>query len=403
MSINPFVIDIASFFSIIDNDNLYQLQKIIRKGVQQVMRNSSFTLMLSLMLALVLIVVAGCSSNSGSNAGSTPAPSASPSGESASPSPSESAPASSASASGTKTVYPLSIENYTMKSEGGTWEKKTQTFNKAPERVVANTQPIAELLIKLGLTDKLVGVAALYGELDPEVAGEFAKVPVLSKDYVSKEPVVGTNPDLVMGRGDLFADADWGVGTVDGLNELGIATFVHSTSVKGATLNSLYQDIEQIGQIFDVQDKAAEHIKKLQERGEALKSRFAGASSQTFAFVSDIGDGGITAYSGYNDTFQGEALGLLNLHNAFGDIEATTVSAEELIAGNPDIMLLSYYAGAPDPEKTLKELYENAALKDVSAVKNKKVFIIDFNAYWGYGDQIFNAIEKLADEITAKS
>lgn len=63
-----------------------------------------------------------------------------------------------------------------------------QVFDKAPERVVANTQSAAEMLIKLGLTDKMVGVAALYGSVTPDVADDFAQIPVLSKDYVGKEP-----------------------------------------------------------------------------------------------------------------------------------------------------------------------------------------------------------------------
>jgi len=367
------------------------------------MSNKVLKLAFTAVMAMMLVVLAACSNGSNNMESGSASPSESASASpSASAAETESAAPSESAASGAKTTYPLVVENYTTAGEGAAWEKKDQTFDKAPERVVANTQPIAELLIKLGLVDKLVGVAALYGELDPEVATEFAKVPVLSKDYVSKEPVVGANPDLVIGRGDLFADADWGVGTVNGLNELGIRTYVNGTSVKGATLDTLYQDIENIGKIFDIQDKANEHVAKLKERAEALKTSFADAKPQTFAFVSDIGEGGITAYTGNNDTFQGEALGFLNLKNGFADFEGTNVSAEQLIAGNPDILLLSYYAGGPDPEKTLKELYANPAMQDINAVKNKKVFVIDFNAYWGYGDQIFSAIEKLAGQITAQ-
>ncbi|MCF7752837.1 hypothetical protein KQ941_00160 [Paenibacillus xylanexedens] len=106
------------------------------------------------------------------------------------------------------------------------------------------------MLIKLGLTDKMVGVAALYGSVTPDVADDFAKIPVLSKDYVGKELVVGASPDL--GRGDLFADADWGVGTVDGLNDMNIRTFVQTTNHKGS-LDSLYSDIAQLGQIVTEQ------------------------------------------------------------------------------------------------------------------------------------------------------
>ncbi|MCM3746154.1 ABC transporter substrate-binding protein [Paenibacillus pasadenensis] len=349
-----------------------------------------FSALLCFVLLLLTAVLSACS-GSGNGNGNT---------NSSQPEASPAATAPPSEGASGATTYPLTIENYTMNGEEGAFAAKEQVFEKAPERVVVNTQPIAEMLIKLGLTDKMVGVAALYGELDPEVKDEFAKIPVLSKEYVSKEPVVGANPDLVMGRSDLFADADWGVGTVEGLNELGIRTFINSTSLKGATVESLYKDIEQIGQIFDVQDKAAAHIEKLKGQVETLKSEFVGkGKEQTFAFVSE--DGGIKFYSGINDTFQNEALGWIGLKNGFSDIEGSNVSTEEVVSRNPDVLLMSYYTGAPDPQKTIDAIYADPALKDINAVKNKKVYVIDFNAYWGYGDQIFNAIEKLGKELNA--
>ncbi|THF81777.1 hypothetical protein E6C55_08185 [Cohnella fermenti] len=344
------------------------------------------------------MILAACGSNSNNGSSASSSPSASPSAAS----PSASAAASESAPAAGRTVYPLTIENFTTSGDSGTWVKKNQTFEKAPERVVANTQPIAEMLIRLGLTDKMVGVAALYGDLDPTIKDEFEKIPVLSKDYVGKEPVVGANPDLVLGRADLFADADWGVGTVDGLNELGINTFVNSTGVRGATLDSLYQDISNIGQIFDIQDTATAYIDTLKVRAETLKSKFAGSPKQTFAYVSDNGEGGINTYSGYVDTFQGDVLGLLGLTNAFADVEESSISLEQLIAADPDVFLLSWYSGSPDSQTTLDSLYKNEQLKDIKAVKNKQVYVIDFNAYWGYGDQIIGAVEKLAGELTAQ-
>lgn len=81
---------------------------------------------------------------------------------------------SDADASGAaQTTYPLTVSNYT--TENGTWVAKEQTFDKVPERVVANTQGAAELMIRLGLTDKIVGVAALFGSVPEDIADEFKK------------------------------------------------------------------------------------------------------------------------------------------------------------------------------------------------------------------------------------
>lgn len=343
-------------------------------------------------LIAALLIAAGCS-NQNTQPENTASPSAAP--EAASANQTE-----SASAAGSRTVYPLVIDNYTLSSDGKEPKSKQQTFPKAPERVVANTQPVAELLIKLGLGDKLVGVAALYGDPDPEVpAEEFAKVPVLSEVYVSKEPVVSANPDLVIGRAELFADADWGHGTVESLNELGILTYVFNVSLPGATLDSLYRDIEEIGKIFDVQDKAAAHIESLKARLAALKEKYSGEPALKFAVIIDAGDGNLNAASGAYDTFQHEVLEHINLHNAFHDIDGWEASIEQLVAEKPDILLLMYYKGGSDPQTTMKAAYANPALQDIPAIQNKKIYVIDFNDFWGYTDQIIGAVEELAKEI----
>lgn len=342
-----------------------------------------------LAVLLAVLIVVGCSNPANQNSASGTEALATATSEK----PGE------AGASSTKTVYPLTIENYTLSGEGGTWSAKAQTFEKAPEKVIANTQGAAELLIKLGLRDKMVGVAAILGEGDPTVKEEFAKIPVISKGYASKELVVGASPDLVLGRGGLYEDADWGVGTVNGLNELGIKTFVQSTSIKGATLNSLYTDIKQIGQIFNVQEKAGAYTAELKARAKALQDGAVG--EKTFAYVSDGGDGTIKVYSGDVDTFQAEVLGLLGLKNSFGHISGE-VSREQLVATNPDVLLLSYYAGAPAVEKTLKSFYADPALQSMKAIQNKAIYVIDFNQFWGYSYSIFDGAEKLAKELAVK-
>lgn len=339
--------------------------------------------LLPVLLALPLAAAAGCSAGSNeSKSGEAPAPSA-----------------AAAATTGASTVYPLTISNYTNNGEGTPWQAKNQTFSKAPSRVVANTQGAGELMVKLGLTDKVVGVAAIYGQGDPSVSEEFKKIPVITKEYASKELVVGASPDLVMGRADLYADADWGVGTVSGLNELGIKTFIQSTSVKGATLESLYKDIQELGQIFNVQNKAAEYTAELKKRADTLKAKSAGIQ-KTFAYASDGGNGAIAVYSGNIDTFAGDVLRLVGLTNIFADVTGN-ISKEQLIAKNPDVLLLSKYTGGIDPDITLKAFYADSTLQNVNAIKNKAVYVIDFNQFWGYSYSILDGAEKLAADMAA--
>ncbi|WP_244444670.1 ABC transporter substrate-binding protein [Paenibacillus camerounensis] len=358
------------------------------------MMKKSFKRFMPLLAVLLLVgILSACSSNTKNENASaaTAVPAANTAAE---------ATEAPTAAPSTSTVYPLTIENYTNNGEGTEWTAKSVTFDKAPEKVVANTQGAAELLIKLGLTDKMVGVAALYGAGDPSVQEDFKKIPVISENYASKELVVGASPDLVLGRADLFADADWGVGTVEGLNGLGIQTYLQNTSVKGATLDSLYKDIEQIGQIFDVQENATAYIGELKQRAQAIKDQAAASNAKTFAYVSDGGNGAIAIYSGNIDTFAGDVLGLLGITNSFGDVTGD-VSKEQLLATNPDVLLLSVYTGGVDPQETLKAFYADPSLQSLNAIKNKAIYLIDFNQFWGYSYSIFDGAEKLLSDILA--
>jgi len=346
-----------------------------------------------LIVAIVLVLSACSSSNDSSidannNVQST-------TNNSAANAPTDEGKTDEGAASIVQTTYPLTISNY--KTENGTWVAKEQTFDKTPERVVANTQGAAELLIRLGLTDNIVGVAALYGNVPADIVDDFNRIPVLAEGYVGKELTVGASPDLVMGRGGLFEDADWGVGTVDSLNELSIKTFVQSSSITGASLESLYKDITELGEIFNVQANAAAYIDELKAREAALAAR-ASAETINFAFFFDNGDGTVGIYNGNTDDFIESAMSLINVHNMLIN-ETGTISLEQLVEINPDVLLISEYTGGIDPDQTIETLLANEQVQSINAIKNKQIFAIDFNNFWGYGDSIFTGVEELADDL----
>ena len=292
--------------------------------------------------------------------------------------------------------YPLTVSNYSIND--GNWTSKQQVFEAAPTRVVANNQSTAELLIRLGLTDTMVGVAALYGETSEDISGEFLKIPVLANDYVGKEVTLGANPDLIIGRGDLFADAEWGVGSVDELNSLGINTYIFNTCKRGATVDALFQDIKELGSIFNVQDNASAFADKLHSRINHLTETISGAAPHlTYAYTS-YSDGDLSVYAATSDTFQNDALNIINLDNAFKNATGE-ITLEQLVSTNPDVLLISRYAGGPDAEKSVEEIYNMPALQSLSAVSNHQIYIIDFSRFWGYSYQILDGVEQLASEM----
>lgn len=296
-----------------------------------------------------------------------------------------------------KTTYPLTITNYAMPEGGGAYTSIEQTFGEAPQRIVANTMGVAELLIQLGLQDRIVGVAALYGEPNPKTKDIFETLPVLSEDYVSNEIVVGASPDIVLGRGDLFDNADWGVGTVEKLNSLGINTFISNTCANGATIESLFKDIQEYGQIFDVADKATQMEVDLRERLGKVKEATSTKETLSFANVAYVEGNTFQVPDSAGDTYQNDALSFLNLENAFLGIDGEQ-SIESLVDANPDVIIFSIYSDVNE-EQYISDLLNNPALQTVSAIQNKRVYGYDFTQFWGYSDGIVDGIEILGARI----
>ncbi|WP_059040503.1 ABC transporter substrate-binding protein [Paenibacillus rubinfantis] len=299
------------------------------------------------------------------------------------------------------TQYPVTIVNYT-KAEGGTvWEEKEQVFDQTPERIMANTRPAAELLLHLGLGDKIVGVGANFGAPDTSVEEEYNKLNILSDGYVGKEVTLGTDPDLVVGRGGLFENADWGVGTVDVLNEMDIKTYVLESSITGGTYESVYKDIENLGRIFSVQEKANEFIQELKGRQEVISSKLAGITEEkTFVllFMSDPKE--VSVYAAHDETFFNDAFRMVKLDNMFKN-ETGEVSVETLIGADPDVLIIpdwKTYDGSD--AKTLKEaLYTNPKLSSMKAIQNKQIYAVDYNYMFGYGYNTIDGMEQLAKEM----
>jgi len=291
-----------------------------------------------------------------------------------------------------------SIGNYSV-DDNGVHERLVH-FDEVPSRVVTGTQGASELLSKLGLADKIVGQAAIFGDYELSVAPELKKVPVITQGYPSKEQVVGAAPDLVISRAISFANNDWGHSTTADLNGLGIQTYVLATTVPDAKLDSLYTDIDNLGKIFQIEDKA----NQIKEEFQAKEARIAQKmqvihQDKSFAYLSTVDQDTLTVYSASSETFFNDSLSRLNLQNIFADSQAADMGIEHLVAANPDLLFITTYEGGPSAEATKEYLYQNKALQAMSAIQNKQVFVLPFHIFWTNSYVIFDGLEMLGQEI----
>ncbi len=266
------------------------------------------------------------------------------------------------------TEYPLTIENC------GT----TVTFDAPSERVVTIKSTATELLLALGLGEKIVGVGFQDGPVPDEWAPD-SELTVLADRVPSQEVVLEAEPDFVYGGWESSFAAD-GAGTRDSLHALGVATYVAPTACRSeGTLEKLsfedvFDQIVEMGAIFDVEDRAAQLVAEQRTMLEEVKP----ASNLTGVWYSSATS---TPYVGAGlggPQMTMEALGIANI---FADVADTWTSAswEAIVDQDPDVMILVDAAWNSVAQK-ITLLNDNPATANMSAVQNERYIIIPFPA-----------------------
>lgn len=263
------------------------------------------------------------------------------------------------------TVYPLTIVN----------GPNTLVFEKAPERAISLNGHSTELMLSLGLADKMVGTAYLNHPILDSLKAEYDQIAILSDGTGSPslEVVLGVEPDFTFGR--LSAYRDTAVATVPALQELGINGYaVTGTLIKGATLDDVYTDITNLGLIFDIQDRAEALIETIGNEIAAVHEKVADVENPVSVVVFDSGTDQIYTTG---KAFQTHLIELAGGKNLFADLDETwaNVSWEEVVARAPDVIVINDYGNVTAEEK-IAQLKANPALSSVPAIQNEHFVIL---------------------------
>ena len=300
------------------------------------------------------------------------------------------------------TEYPLEIE--VTDQEGNTY---TQIFEKAPERIITNNLSSIEILLQLGLKDKIVGTTKPDNVVTGEFADDVKDIEVIGdKMTISKEVVAGHAPDIVVGRAMAFDDES--MGSVTTLNDLGIQTYIQTASnmTSNPPLTSVIDDVLTLGKIFNVNERAKEYAKELEERYETVTGQVKARSGDKQLTLMPI-----VAYDATNASFSifnisgGLQSDLLSKLNVVSAIEGSSAdpSLETIISTNPDIILyVKADRNASLDEVAVKSIMNEPLLKDVNAIKENRVYTTTYDDFMDYGVRIFDTFEMLGNKLYGK-
>lgn len=247
------------------------------------------------------------------------------------------------------------------------------------QKAVTLSQFMTEMLLALGLEDQIIGTALLDNPILPEFEEAYNKIPELQigeGHSVSKEGFIATGADFVSGWDSSISEQT--TGAPDDLIAKDITPFMAKSYASDATIETVYEDFELLGKIFGVEDKAKEVIEKMKNDIKVVTDKLGNIKEEDKVNM-------MVYDSGENDAMvvgSGLANNLIDIaggNNIYGK-DATkpyiNVSWESVVANNPEVILVTdFMAGSPVQEK-IDFLKSHPALKDVSAIKNNKIYIV---------------------------
>lgn len=253
---------------------------------------------------------------------------------------------------------------------------RTITFTEMPKGILCLYS--GEVLMKLGLKDYIVATNEKNkGRKSPleGVAEDFDGIPELEK---SQENAVASGADLIVGEISAFKDTSWG--TFESLEAKGINCYaLNGTVVADETMDSIYQDIENMGKIFKVEDKAEALIEdtkaQISEIQDAVKDVKEEDKVKAFVMDSLSGNEIYTTSAGLESNLI-ELAGGINTTKGMADSRWFTTSVETLVTANPDVIIFNDYGVEGQVQENMDFITNNAALADVPAVKNQNYVVV---------------------------
>ncbi|MFD7287330.1 ABC transporter substrate-binding protein [Streptomyces sp. NPDC059863] len=271
------------------------------------------------------------------------------------------------------------------------------TYQAPPKRVVTMNQHVTEVMLALGLEKSLVGTAWLDDRILPAYEKAYKSVPVLAKEYPSKERLLAANPDFVYG-GYTSAFAAKDGRSRDDLKAAGIDTRLNLENCPRdkTSLDDIYQEVRETGRTFGVADRAEKWIADARTTVTDTAALLKGVEPLS-VFVYDSGDK--TAFTAGGKGIGNELITRAGGRNVFADLGKSFGDAtwEQVVARKPDVIVIYDYGSTTVAQKK-KRLLEDPVLKDVPAIRNKRFAVMPLSDVV-LGVRAPDAIERLAAQL----
>lgn len=266
--------------------------------------------------------------------------------------------------------YPFVIED----GFGEKWK-----FEEAPERIISIAPSHTEILFALGLDEKIVGVTSFADY--PKEALEKDKIG--DAQNINLEKVIELEPDLVLNYG--LTDKE----EMSRLKESGIKVL----GFQPETIDEVIDTIKSIGEITNTEKQADKIILDMENKREEILKKVEDAQRKR-VFYEIWHEPLMAAGPG---SFMDELINLSKGINVASDAEDgyANYDIESLIEKDPEV----YMTSNDLPEKTKESISNRPGYKEITAIKEENIYLLDGNIVSRPGPRIVDALEIVAKSI----
>lgn len=236
------------------------------------------------------------------------------------------------------------------------------TVEEKPEKIVSGYYITSSMLIALGLEDNVVGIEAkansrpIYSLAAPQLL-DLPNVGT-AKEF-NLEGCIALEPDLVI-LPIRLKDA------VKSLEDLGVKVI----AVNPEDMSLLKETIEMIGKLTGTEDKASELIAYYDSSVDKI-NKFIDATNQKKVYLGGNSDFLSTATGKMYQNYMIETAGAINVAADIDDVHRATISYEQLLSYNPDVIVI-----APEADYTKEDILNDDKLAPLAAVQKGEIYVM---------------------------
>ncbi|MFB7330853.1 ABC transporter substrate-binding protein [Streptomyces adustus] len=282
--------------------------------------------------------------------------------------------------------YPVTLDNCGHKV----------TLKSAPKRAVSLNQGTTEILLSLGLADRMAGTATWTDPVMKGLENADASVPRLADNNPSFEKVLDTEPDLVtasfvstLGKG--------GVAEREQFEKLGVPTYVSPSDCSAGkdndsggdgsrseplTLDAVYGEVRDLARAFGVEERGEKLVASLKQR---VSTATAGLHASDVSLMYWFANSQSPYLAGCCGA-PGAITRAVGAKNAFADThdEWPQINWETVADRDPDVIVIGDLTRKQQTAETaqakIRFLESNPATRNLTAVKKKRYVLLSGQA-----------------------